>query len=74
MLNLFNTTYISDAENNSSYVEDSPMNSDAASASVFFGMPRRLLPQLNINFNIMKYFFTYNFIHRNSHFYDLSNS
>ena len=50
VLNLFNTTYISDAANNSTYVEDSPMNSDAASASVFFGMPRRLTASITYKF------------------------
>ena len=49
-LNLLNSTYISDAENNSSYVEDSPMNSDAASASVFFGMPRRIVASIEYKF------------------------
>ena len=43
ILNLFNETYISDAENNSSYVEDTPMNSDASSASVFFGLGRKII-------------------------------
>ena len=42
VLNLFNETYVSDAQNNSSYVEDTPMNNDAVSASVFFGMGRKL--------------------------------
>ena len=50
VLNLFNTIYISDAANNSTYVEDSPMNSDAASASVFFGMPRRLTASITYKF------------------------
>jgi len=50
VLNLLNSTYISDAENNSSYVEDSPMNSDAASASVFFGMPRRIVASIEYKF------------------------
>ena len=50
ILNLFNSTYISDAENNSSYVEDSPMNSDASSASVFFGMPRRIVASIEYKF------------------------
>ena len=50
VLNLFNTTYISDAENNSSYVEDSPMNADASSASVFFGMPRRIVASIEYKF------------------------
>ena len=50
VLNLFNSTYISDAQNNSSYVEDSPMNSDASSASVFFGMPRRIIASIEYKF------------------------
>ena len=41
VLNLFDEIYVSDAQNNSSYVEDTPMNNDAASASVFFGMGRK---------------------------------
>ena len=50
ILNLFNKTYISDAQNNSSYVEDSPMNSDAESASVFFGMGRRIIASIEYKF------------------------
>ena len=50
ILNLFNTTYISDAQNNSSYVEDTPMNSDAASASVFFGLGRKLITSIEYKF------------------------
>ena len=50
VLNLLNTTYISDAENNSSYVEDSPMNSDASSASVFFGLGRKLIASIEYKF------------------------
>jgi len=50
ILNLLNTTYISDAENNSSYVEDTPMNSDAASASVFFGLGRKIIASLEYKF------------------------
>jgi iron complex outermembrane receptor protein len=50
ILNLFNTTYISDAQNNSSYVEDAPMNSGPASASVFFGMGRKLITSIEYKF------------------------
>ena len=50
ILNLFNETYISDAENNSSYVEDSPMNSNAASSSVFFGLGRKLIASIQYKF------------------------
>tara|TARA_Y100000994_G_scaffold159072_1_gene130410 strand:- start:50417 stop:53218 length:2802 start_codon:yes stop_codon:yes gene_type:complete len=50
ILNLFNETYISDAQNNSSYVEDSPMNSDAASASVFFGLGRKIIASIEYKF------------------------
>ena len=50
VLNLFNETYISDAQNNSSYVEDSPMNSDAASASVFFGLGRKIIASIEYKF------------------------
>ena len=50
ILNLFNTIYISDAENNSSYVEDSPMRSDAASASVFFGLGRKVIASIEYKF------------------------
>ena len=50
ILNLFNETYISDAENNSSYVEDTPMNSDAASASIFFGLGRKLIASIQYKF------------------------
>jgi len=50
VLNLLNTTYISDAENNSSYVEDTPMNSDAASASTFFGLGRKLIASIEYKF------------------------
>ena len=50
ILNLFNETYISDAQNNSSYVEDSPMNSDASSASVFFGLGRKMIASIEYKF------------------------
>ena len=50
ILNLFNETYISDAQNNSSYVEDSPMNSNAASASVFFGLGRKIIASIEYKF------------------------
>jgi outer membrane receptor protein involved in Fe transport len=50
ILNLLDETYISDAENNSSYVEDSPMNSDASSASIFFGLGRKLIASIEYKF------------------------
>ena len=50
VLNLLDETYISDAENNSSYVEDSPMNSDASSASIFFGLGRKLIASIEYKF------------------------
>tara|TARA_A100001011_G_C14313069_1_gene846583 strand:+ start:609 stop:3425 length:2817 start_codon:yes stop_codon:yes gene_type:complete len=50
VLNLFNETYISDAENNSSYVEDSPMLSNAASASAFFGLGRKIIASIEYKF------------------------
>lgn len=50
ILNLFNTTYLSDAQNNSSYVEDSPMNSNAASASAFFGLGRKITTSITYKF------------------------
>ena len=42
ILNLFNTIYISDARNNDSYVSPSLNDFDAKSASVFFGLGRRI--------------------------------
>tara|TARA_B100000427_G_scaffold193822_1_gene161086 strand:+ start:110 stop:2869 length:2760 start_codon:yes stop_codon:yes gene_type:complete len=42
ILNLFNTIYISDARNNDSYVSSSFNDFDAKSASVFFGLGRRI--------------------------------
>ena len=50
ILNLLDETYISDAENNSSYVEDSPMNSDASSASIFFGLGRKFIVSIEYKF------------------------
>ena len=50
ILNLLDETYISDAENNSSYVEDSPMNSDASSASIFFGLGRKFIASIEYKF------------------------
>ena len=50
ILNLLDETYISDAQNNSSYVEDSPMNSDAASASVFFVLGRKMIDSIEYKF------------------------
>ena len=34
----------------SSYVEDSPMNSDASSASIFFGLGRKLIASIEYKF------------------------
>ena len=42
ILNLFNTIYISDARNNDSFVSSSFNDFDAKSASVFFGLGRRI--------------------------------
>ena len=42
VLNIFNTIYISDARNNDSYVSSSLNDFDAKSASVFFGLGRRI--------------------------------
>mgnify|MGYP006163586097 CR=1 FL=1 len=54
VLNLFNTTYISDAENNSQYTgilnQDLLYNSDATSASVFFGQTRKLIAAIQYKF------------------------
>lgn len=50
ILNVLNTTYISDARNNDPYISGSQNNFDAASASVFFGMGRRLTSSLKISF------------------------
>jgi hypothetical protein len=48
--NLLNTMYISDAKNNSSYIQIQPNNFDAASAEVFLGAPRRISLSLKITF------------------------
>lgn len=50
VLNVLNTIYISDALNNDSYISGNQFNFDAASASVFFGMGRRLTSSLKISF------------------------
>ncbi|MDG2446350.1 MAG: TonB-dependent receptor [Flavobacteriaceae bacterium] len=50
ILNVLNTIYISDALNNDSYISGNQFNFDAASASVFFGMGRRLTSSLKISF------------------------
>ena len=42
VLNVFNTIYISDARNNDSYISSSLNDFDAKSASVFFGLGRRI--------------------------------
>ena len=50
VLNVLNTIYISDALNNDSYISGNKFNFDAASASVFMGMGRRLTSSLKISF------------------------
>jgi outer membrane receptor protein involved in Fe transport len=51
VLNLLNTTYISDARNNDTYIQR-PFNTfDARSASVFMGMPRQINASLKITIN-----------------------
>jgi outer membrane receptor protein involved in Fe transport len=50
VLNMLNTTYISDALNNDTYISGNQFNFDASSASVFFGMGRRLTSSLKISF------------------------
>ena len=50
VLNVLNTIYISDALNNDSYISGNKFNFDAASASVFMGMGRRLTSSLKILF------------------------
>jgi len=49
VLNVFDTTYISDARNNDPYTQDIN-NFDAASASVFFGMGRRFTTSFKLSF------------------------
>ena len=50
ILNVLNTTFISDALNNDTYISGNQFNFDAASASVFMGMGRRLTSSLKISF------------------------
>ena len=50
VLNILNAIYISDARNNDPYIPNQSNNYDAASASVFFGMGRRLTSSLKISF------------------------
>ncbi len=50
ILNALNTTYISDALNNDTYISGNQFNFDAASASVFFGMGRRITSSLKLSF------------------------
>ena len=50
VLNLLNTVYISDAENNSGYVENASGNSDAGSASVYFGLGRKIITSIEYKF------------------------
>ena len=49
VLNVLNTTYISDARNNDPYTQNIN-NFDAASASVFFGMGRRFTTSFKLSF------------------------
>jgi iron complex outermembrane recepter protein len=49
VLNLLNTRYISDAQNNDRFTQ-SFNNFDAASASVFYGLPRRFNASLQVKF------------------------
>ncbi len=48
--NILNTTYISDAKNNSSYIQNQYQDFDAKSAEVFFGAPRRFILSLAMKF------------------------
>jgi len=50
VLNILNATYISDALNNDTYISGNQFNFDAASASVFFGMGRRITSSLKLSF------------------------
>ncbi len=50
VLNLFDTTYISDARNNDDFNEKPKVNFDAQSASVHFGQGRRWTTSLSIDF------------------------
>jgi iron complex outermembrane receptor protein len=52
VLNLLNTTYISDAKNNDSYIQNNQyLSFDARSASVFMGAGRQISASLKIVFN-----------------------
>ncbi|MDA3892481.1 MAG: carboxypeptidase-like regulatory domain-containing protein [Salinivirgaceae bacterium] len=48
--NVLNTMYISDAKNNSGYIQKQFNEFDAKSAEVFFGAPRRYILSLKITF------------------------
>jgi outer membrane receptor protein involved in Fe transport len=50
VLNLFNQTYISDAQNNDQYTGQSWNDFDARSAGVFFGMGRRFMTSIQFKF------------------------
>jgi iron complex outermembrane receptor protein len=50
VLNLANATYISDALNNDPRIPGDPGNFDAGSASVFFGMGRRITTSFKLSF------------------------
>ena len=50
ILNLLNTTYISDAQNNDPYIAGGTDSFDATSAGVFFGMGRRYNASIKLNF------------------------
>jgi len=52
ILNLFDTAYIVDADNNSTFLVNTPetLNSDARSASVFFGLGRKISASLKYKF------------------------
>lgn len=51
VLNLLNTTYVSDAKNNDSYIQNPYATFDARSASVFMGAGRQITTSLKIVFN-----------------------
>ncbi len=50
VLNLFDTTYISDAQNNNRFNDNPTYDFDAKSASVHFGQGRRWTTSLSVNF------------------------
>lgn len=50
VLNILNTTYITDAQNNDGYTNQGWSSFDARSAGVFFGMGRRFVTSVTINF------------------------